>query len=310
MSDIPALPPNALRDLPNLTWLRAFEASARLQSFTAAADELSLTQAAVSHQVRSLEKSFGVTLFSRGPRRLALTELGHAWYPTVAQALQDIALSTRGLLGPQRTRAPLRTITLRAPISTAVLCIAPHLGAFHAQNPDISVRLISAIWADSTQDNDVDVDVRLGPDGSLSRRAHLLSRETIRPVASPSLARQLPDLKSVLTQNLIHIHGYQDHWLRLTRQEGLNLPDQHAPLFVDTSLAAIELAVAGAGVTMIMKRYAEPHLSSARLVPLPGPELPMEQGHYLMPPEGPALQSAEVNLLRDWVVQLFARQTD
>jgi len=296
---------SALTDLPNLIWLRAFEASARLHSFSAAADELSLTQAAVSHQVRSLEKSFGVALFSRGPRRLTLTELGHAWYPTVAQALEDIAFSTRGLLGPQKTRAPLRTITLRAPISTAVLCIAPHLGAFHTKNPGTSVRLVSAIWADSTQDNDVDIDIRLGPHGTLSRRAHLLSDEIIRPVAGAALSKQLPDLTAVLSQNLIHIHGYQDHWLRLTREQGLALPDQHAPLFVDTSLAAIELAASGAGVAMLMHRYAAPHLASGRLKPLPGPELPMDQGHYLMPTEAPAPQSSEVNQLRDWVVQLF-----
>lgn len=307
MSTPPHLP---LSDLPNLTWLRAFEASARLQSFTAAAEELALTQAAVSHQVRSLEKSFGVTLFQRGPRRLTLTELGHAWYPTVAQALQDIAFSTRGLLGPQKTRSPLRTLTLRAPISTAVLCIAPHLGQFHATNPGISVRLISAIWADSTQDGEVDIDVRLGPHGTLSRQAHLLSDETIRPAASPAMAAQLPDLQAVLQQNLIHIHGYQDHWLRLTRQEGLELPDQQAPLFVDTSLAAIELTAAGAGVSMLMDRYATPHLASGRLTPLPGPVLPMEQGHYLMPANGPTPQSAEVNLLRDWVVELFASTDD
>ena len=303
MSTPPHLP---LSDLPNLTWLRAFEASARLQSFTAAAEELSLTQAAVSHQVRSLERSFGVALFQRGPRRLTLTELGHAWYPTVAQALQDIAFSTRGLLGPQKTRAPLRTVTLRAPISTAVLCLAPFLGRFHDENPGISVRLISAIWADSTQDGEVDIDIRLGPHGTLSRRAHLLSDETIRPVACPALVAQQADLTDVLKQNLIHIHGYQDHWLRLTRQAGLELPQQRAPLFVDTSLAAIELAAAGTGVTMLMQRYAAPHLASGRLSELPCPVMPMEQGHYLMPSEGPGPQSAEVNLLRDWVGNHFS----
>ncbi|MVO16223.1 LysR family transcriptional regulator [Parasedimentitalea huanghaiensis] len=291
-----------MSDLPNLVWLRAFEASARLRSFTAAAEELGLSQAAVSHQIRSLEASFGVALFLRRARHLELTALGHAYYPTVAQALDDIAYSTRGLLRPMEARV----ITLRAPISTAVLWIAPRLSEFQIQHPHIKLRLISAIWADSTSDNDVDIDLRLGPSSWFDRRAHLLSTEHVIPVASPRLAAQLTNARDILSQNLIHIHGYQDNWLRFSKSHELDPKDGHADLLTDTSLAAIEMAAAGAGVAMIMHRYAQAALDQGRITRVKDFEIPMGQGHYLMPTTGSGPNSAEEMHVRDWITAIFS----
>ncbi|MFW8594855.1 LysR family transcriptional regulator [Cribrihabitans neustonicus] len=292
-----------MQGLPNLVWLRAFESAARLQSFTAAAAELGLTQAAVSHQVRSLEQSFGVSLFIRRPRHLELTDLGEAYYPAVAQALSGLAYSTRGLLGPGEAR----TVTLRAPVSTAVLCIAPALGAFHAAHPQIRIRLVSAVWAGSAQDAEVDVDLRLGPPGRYQRSAHLLSAERVIAVAAPEVAAGITGLDRLAAQTLIHIHGYQDHWLRLAQQEGLALADQAPPVSVDTSLAAIEIAAAGGGVAMLMRRYAALPLAQGRLAQVPGAEIPMGQGHYLLPAAAGAGSSPEAARVRDWVTGLFAK---
>jgi LysR family glycine cleavage system transcriptional activator len=106
-------------------------------------------------------------------------------------------------------------------------------------------------------------------------------------------------------QNLIHIHGYQDHWLRLSKQEHAPLDDAKAGLFVDTSLAAIELAASGAGAAMLMLRYALPPLAQGRLARAAGAEIPMGQGHYLMPATGENPRSTEVSLVRDWLTGLF-----
>ncbi|NRB20475.1 MAG: LysR family transcriptional regulator [Rhodobacteraceae bacterium] len=291
-----------MSDLPNLVWLRAFEASARLHSFTAAARELGLSQAAVSHQIRSLESSFGVALFLRRARHLELTALGHAYYPSIAQALDDIAYSTRGLLRPMEAR----TITLRAPISTAVLWIAPRLGSFQDRHPQIKLRLISAIWADSTSDEDVDIDLRLGPSSWFDRRAHLLATETVVPVATPELAARLTSARQLLEHNLIHIHGYQDNWLRFAKSQALEPQDRAAGLLTDTSLAAIEMAAAGAGVAMIMRRYAQAPLDQARVARVMDFEMPMGQGHYLMPTTGSDPNSPEERLVRDWITEIFS----
>ena len=111
--------------LPNLSWLRTFETAARLGSFTAAGGELGLTQAAVSHQVKALETQLGFSLFERGARSLSLTSMGRAYLPSVRKAIEDLTLSTQGLFGPKVRRS----VTLRAPISTAVLWLAPRLKA-------------------------------------------------------------------------------------------------------------------------------------------------------------------------------------
>ncbi len=83
------------------------------------------------------------------------------------------------------------------------------------------------------------------------------------------------------------------------------MDDRRAALFVDTSLAAIELAASGAGAAMLMRRYAEPPLSQGRLAQIAGAEIPMGQGHYLMPATGENPRSTEVSLVRDWLVGLF-----
>jgi LysR family glycine cleavage system transcriptional activator len=173
--------------LPNPIWLRAFEVSARLGSFTAAAGELGVTQAAVSHQVRSLEASLGFALFQRGARSLTLTQMGRAYVPAVRKAMEDLALSTQGLFGPQGRR----TISVRAPISTAVLWLSPRLPRFRALHPGIRVRLISAVWAEAIADEDVDVDLRLGGGVWIGFRAELMARESLVPVCAPGEAARI-----------------------------------------------------------------------------------------------------------------------
>lgn len=131
--------------LPHLNWIRAFEASARRLSFTAAANELNRTQTSVSHQVRSLEAHIGFQLFERLPHGLRLTDMGLAYLPAVRKAFEDLSTATSGLFGPVSERP----VIVRAPISWAVLWLAPRLSNFAAQYPEIDVRLYSAIWADS-----------------------------------------------------------------------------------------------------------------------------------------------------------------
>ena len=128
--------------LPNLVWLRTFEAAARLQNFTLAGKELGLTQTAVSLHIRSLEETLNCRLFLRRARHLRLTSEGEAYLLSVGQALADIRIATTNLFGVEEERL----ITVRTPISTATLWLAGHLPDFRAQYPTISVRLVSTIW--------------------------------------------------------------------------------------------------------------------------------------------------------------------
>ena len=141
----------------NLTWLRTFEAAARHLNFTETAAELGLTQTAVSLHIRSLESRLGNRLFHRRARHLSLTEIGQAYVTTVRQSLSDISLTTASLFGTTTSRM----VTLKAPISTCALWLAPRLPKFRAVHPDIELRLVSYIWTDTTGFDDVDVELRV-----------------------------------------------------------------------------------------------------------------------------------------------------
>ena len=291
-----------MHTLPNLLWLRAFEASARTESFTAAAIELSLTQAAISHQVRSLEKTLAVQLFHRRSRHLELTEIGHAFYPSIARALEDIAFSTRGLFGPKIQK----TITVSAPISTTAYWLANRLKQFRTKHPDIQIRLLSALWADVVPDEYVDIDIRLGVNRFEGYHVETLSEETMVPVCAPSMAQSITKPQDLADQDLIHIHGYQDHWARLFKDQKMIMPHHKAGISVDTTITAVEMVTAGNGIAIIMKRLAVELTAAGRLIiPLPL-ENPMGQAHHLLTPAGQQNSSTEVQLFKSWLKKQFA----
>lgn len=149
--------------LPNLNLLRAFEAAARHRSFTTAAEELSLTPAAISQQVRALENNLGFLLFERLPRGVALTHMGAAYLPPIRQAFDDISASTAGLFGLKGESS----VKIRAPISFSMLNLTPRLARFNQEYPDIEVRLGSSLWADEVEAESYDLDIRFG-DGNWS----------------------------------------------------------------------------------------------------------------------------------------------
>ncbi len=288
--------------LPNLIWLRAFEAAARLGSFTAAAGELGLTQAAVSHQIRSLEGTLGFSLFIRRARTLELTEMGRAYVPSVRKAIEDLAYSTQGLFGP-RVR---RLVTLRVPISTAVLWLAPRLKAFRSCHPDVSIRLLSAIWADAIADEEIDIDIRVGSGAWPGHQARLLSEETVMAIAAPETSAEISSAADLSTRELVHILGFQDQWGRYFKSADLAYDPRSPGITVDTSLAAVEIVTAGGGVALVMKRFALDLAASGRVsLPLDR-EIPLGQAHYLVSPAEQRPLTAEANILLDWIVEAFA----
>ncbi|MDX1739603.1 MAG: LysR family transcriptional regulator, partial [Alphaproteobacteria bacterium] len=144
--------------LPPLPWLRSFEASARLGSFTKAAEELLLTPAAVSYQVRALEEHLGFTLFERKPRYLVLTRLGQAYLPSISKAFSDISRSTKGVFGKKDTTL----LRIRCLNTFAITWMVPRLQRFKDLHPSITLQLHSASWAEKLIEDQIDVDIRYG----------------------------------------------------------------------------------------------------------------------------------------------------
>ncbi|MDH5556748.1 MAG: LysR substrate-binding domain-containing protein [Alphaproteobacteria bacterium] len=290
--------------LPPLVWLRAFESAARLSSFTAAAVELNLTQAAVSHQVRSLERYLGFSLFERLPRSLRLTDMGRAYLPTLRKAFDDISAATAGLFGPMGEKS----VTVRAPVSYAVLCLAPRLHSFRRAYPEIDVRLCSAIWADALETETADVDIRYGDGHWPGFDAEFIFNEPAVPVCSPEFPEARGPAAHVLElarRDIIHIMGAEDLWTRLLRSIGSVETVTARGMKVDTSLAAAELAATGMGCALLLRSFAAPYVKDGRLIVPVDIELPLEQSHYLLLPHGQERARPEVLLFQEWLLDEF-----
>ncbi len=288
--------------LPNLLWLRSFEAAGRLGSFTAAGAELGLTQAAVSSHISALETRLGHKLLERTTRKVALTESGRAYLPSVRKALQELALATEGLFG----EGTAGTVTVRAPISAAALIIAPALPRFQAEHPGLAIRLLSAIWADTVLGTGIDVEIRLGTGDWPDCRAEPLGPEWAVPVCHPDLAKRLKTPSDLAAHPLVHILGFDDHWSRFFEMEDLARPAKGNRVTVDTTLAAVEWAAAGGGIALILERAARMLAKCERLAIPFDSRIPLGQAHYLVHRERASPQSSAARLVEAWIKDLFS----
>jgi LysR family glycine cleavage system transcriptional activator len=199
------------RSLPPLNGLRAFEAAARHMSFTDAAEELSVTQAAISHQVRGLEQRLGLKMFVRRNRSLLLSEAGQAYLPSVRAAFDQLNEATEKLL--QKDKGGNLTVTTTS--SFAVKWLVPRLGGFQRSHPEIDVRISTGTSLVDFSREDVDIGIRYGRGQWPNLTAERLVSEDVMPVCAPSLMKgpnglgKPADLKRF---TLLHIGSFPDDW--------------------------------------------------------------------------------------------------
>lgn len=282
--------------LPNPVWLRSFEAAARLLSFTRAADELGLTQTAVSLHIRSLEGALGARLFVRAARRLSLTAMGESYSVTVRRALSEIALSTTSLFGPEVPHQ----LTVRAPIVTAALWLPHRLPEFARAHPGIHVRLESSVWTGAVLSDEVDVELRLGHGDWPGVTAEAISSERIVPV----MAAATKDASEAVPH--IHILGYENAWMHYQEARGLDVAVGDAAFTVDTSVAALELVAAGGGCALVLERLALGALRFGHGIRIAGPSVPFDQAHYLLRRPGGQPAHPATRLFESWLIACFA----
>ena len=289
------------RRLPPLNWLRAFDSAARHMSFTEAAEELGVTQAAVSQQVRQLEDWLGTQLFKRLPRSLALTDAGIAYLPTVRDSFDRLHIGTEQIFG----RLERRPVTLRATATIAALWLAPRIVAFRARHPDITVR-VTTLYApvDFGQDG-VDIELRYGSGGWPGVRSHKLADEFYFPVASPSYLAAAPRparAGDLMRHRLIHVLGEREGWGAYFRHH--NQPDSPISegMQCDSQIVALEACSAGGGIMLATSPQVDGALASGRLVALFDERIPSRHAHHLVLPASGDL-SREVATVRDWLLE-------
>ncbi|TRM54644.1 transcriptional regulator GcvA [Achromobacter sp. LC458] len=296
------------RSLPALVSLRAFEAAARRLSFSLAAQELFVTQSAVSHHIQRLESELGVALFERRTRAVALTPAGQAYFEHVHAAFELLRQGTDKLRAPAAARVTLKVGLLA---SFATRWLAPRLPAFAAAHPDIELQLLPDIGLADVAGGDVDVAIRYGRGSWPGVASRLLMTEQLSVVGAPEriAGRKRPRTpEDLLRHPLLTSHAKQPfEWDAWARRFGMDLGRAQTVRLHDYNIV-VEAALAGQGLAMGRHRLIAPHLASGALVQaLPGAMLEDPRiGWWFVAPRG-ALQPAAA-ALRDWLAD--AAQTD
>jgi len=269
--------------LPPLDLLRGFEAAARHLSFTRAADELSLTQSAVSRQIKALEDNLGAALFKRQHRALLLTESGQLLYRAVADALRRIAEATAQL------RAPARTLTVSTTISFASLWLVPRLAAFRQAHPDIDIRVdANNRFVDLARDS-VELAVRYAPPSLVPAEAIRLFGEEVMPVACPTLLRRQPLCTAADLDNHVLLHYERpdggapwltwNAWLEVMQ---LPPPRPRGALHLTQYDQVIQAAVDGQGVAIATSPLVKHLIRAGKLVAPLKQRAPSARAYYVV----------------------------
>jgi LysR family glycine cleavage system transcriptional activator len=298
------------RELPPLTWLRAFEASARHLSFTQAANELRLTQAAVSKQIKLLEQYLREPLFHRKPRSVMLTKAGEAYLPKVRDAFERLADGTAEVFGGKRSES----LTVRVASGFAVNWLAPRISRFFATHPQTPVRIVLSVWNEPFDPDTIDLDIAYGTDGWQDCTAERLTWEALSPVCSPSLLESGRPLKvpaDLRHHTLLHVLGYEEGWAMWLREAGVTDLNPGSGYQFDTSLMTFAVAAEGAGVALARTSMVTRELERGRLVRPFRLELPIDEAFYLLSPVRGGIHP-DARKFRDWIIeeaQAFRRET-
>ena len=273
-----------------LTWLRSFEASARSASFTRAAEELNITQAAVSKQIKALESQLNCQLFKRHAHGLSLTEQGRRYWLDTRELIQQLDTVTQRFL----TGHQVNKVHIRCNISYSMLVLPELLKSFRQNNPELAIELTHDIWEPDKPSRNSHIEIGYGLTGKQVESQYMksLSEDTLFPVVSPSLTdteiHQLP---------LIHVSGYYQEW-NWWQEQVQDEPDEgvlgrvmanhrrvqgRQDWVVDNSMVAYQLAEQGLGIALARSTLVNMHLKQNRLRRLSEHlEYPSPEGFYLV----------------------------
>lgn len=291
------------QNFPPLTWLRAFEATARHLSFTHAATELLLSQAAVSKQVKLLEQHLNEPLFIRRVRALELTKAGESYLPKVSDAFERLEAGTDEVFG----KRDANVLTIRCTTVFSVNWLAKRLPDFQQKHPDIQLRIISNIWNENVKTENFDIDIRYGTGNFPNARSDRLTEENLIPLCSKAMvdSGELKTVEELSGRTLIHILGYQDGWARWLKTAG------HADLIasytqVDSTLLAYQLAASGYGIALAWQSVSKEEIESGRLVQPFELAAPIKEAFYLLTPHE---LTPHAEVFRNWILEQAERNT-
>ena len=288
-----------LRRLPPLNALKAFEAAARHESFTRAAEELCVTQGAVSHQVKALEAQLGIKLFNRERQRLIITEAGREYLNVLRDSFDRIAVGTERLI--QRQSSGVLTVSTSPDF--AAKWLVNRLGRFAEAHPGIDLRVSATLHHIDFAREDVDLAVRHGDGSWAGLDVARLSTEQLFAVCSPKLLRgrqRISKPADVLKFPLLHLDDRKD-WARWLEAAGVaNAELAHGPVLNRASMI-IDAAVDGQGIALARTTLAAWDLINGRLVRPLAETLRLSKTYWIVCPKATAALP-KIKTFREWLL--------
>ncbi|HUL08151.1 MAG TPA: transcriptional regulator GcvA [Candidatus Acidoferrum sp.] len=293
--------------LPPLSAIRAFEAAARHGSFTKAAEELGMTQAAVSYQVKLLEDRLGAPLFLRQARRVVLSETGRRLAPPVTEAFQRLQAA---FAATRETNERVLSVTVIQSFATSWL--VPRLGTFQMAHPDIAVRVDASGRIVDLAREDIDVGIRTGSGDWPGLKAHLLMPSEFTPLCSPEFLARSGPLASPADLLKLPLLDWRDPWWRQWfALAGVPDPQPAAPAMieVDSQVMLGRAALVGQGVAILTPAYFAAELADGRLVQPFALTGRSESSFWLVYPQE-RQNAPKIRAFRDWMLAEVKRDAE
>lgn len=290
-----------IRRLPSLNALKAFEAAARHESFTRAADELFVTQGAVSHQVKALETELGFKLFNRERQRLVITDAGREYLNVIRDAFDRISLGTARLT--QRQNSGVLTVSTSPDF--AAKWLVQRLGRFAEMHPDIDLRVSATMHHVDFAREDVDMAVRHGTGNAIWNGLDgvRLTTEELFPVCSPHLLGERTKRlrsSSVMKLPLLHLDDHSG-WTRWLAAAKVQPTKPLQGLVMNRASMVIDAAVNGQGIALARTTLAAWDLINQRLTAPFAETLPLSSAYWIVTPLATA-GLPKIVTFRNWLL--------
>lgn len=275
------------RSLLPLNALRAFDAAARHMSFKLAADDLSVTPAAISQQIRSLEDFLGVDLFRRTNRSLVLTEAAQLSLLPLKEGFERLEEAVDIIAGSKSSTV----LKVSVSPSFASKWLVPRLASYYEHRPDAIVKISATMQVTDFKAEDTDVAIRYGRGNYDGLESEELLRETLFPVCAPGLFDgEAATPCAVLKHTLIHDDSSIEdesapNWTMWLKAAGVTAPDGMPAIHFNSNALAIEAAVAGRGVALARSAIAEEDIKAGRLIKPFGEAVPVNFAHHIVYPK-------------------------
>ena len=261
-----------------------------------------MTQSAVSQQIKSLESAMGRTMFLRRARGLELTDEGRGYLPTVQAAFAMLEEGTTVL----QSRNHPDVLELQVNLSFALFWLTPRLGQFMDENPGVQLNLATSVWHEERPNNPASMQIVFGLGKREGINGKRLTRDSIFPVCTPKVAKQIKSLDDLLKKRLFDLPGTAQSWgawFKAHPEGGtVTVPAVHR---ASTWALSLDWAQRGLGVALAHETIANDLLASGQLVRPFDFSIPLKEAYYLIAPEGTRTRHAS-KVFKEWLLRELA----